>query len=198
MTGALRRHFGKLAVAVLAGMAAWVWTARGDLSFPQSPPPLQKPNLEVRIKDHREAIADFGNLEVTVDSIRIRPRSLLGFPAGRTVLKPSLEKIDITNYLGARAASVFKGRVNQGSFDGIDLRLKGIEGRLKKGGSAAVKNLVTPVRLLFSTDKENNTLIILDLTVLDVSDHPPQGYELHLRGYELYRNGKLVERVPPA
>jgi hypothetical protein len=32
---------------------------------------------------------------------------------------------------------------------------------------------------------------------MDMSDHPPLGYELAIRGYELYDNGKLVDKVPP-
>jgi hypothetical protein len=37
----------------------------------------------------------------------------------------------------------------------------------------------------------------VDLVVSDFSDHPPRGYELAIRGYELYTNGKLVGKVPP-
>lgn len=40
-------------------------------------------------------------------------------------------------------------------------------------------------------------MIVLDLMVLDMSDHPPQGYELGLNGYEVYSNGKLVDKIPP-
>jgi hypothetical protein len=35
------------------------------------------------------------------------------------------------------------------------------------------------------------------LTVMDMSDHPPRGYELQIKGYELYNNGKLLGKVPP-
>jgi hypothetical protein len=32
---------------------------------------------------------------------------------------------------------------------------------------------------------------------MDMSDHPPRGYELGLKGYELITNGKRIEKVPP-
>jgi len=33
--------------------------------------------------------------------------------------------------------------------------------------------------------------------VLDMSDHPPRGYELGVQGYEIYTDGKLAAKVPP-
>ena len=39
--------------------------------------------------------------------------------------------------------------------------------------------------------------MIIDLTVLDMSDHPPRGYELAIQGYELFTNGKLIQKIPP-
>jgi hypothetical protein len=30
-----------------------------------------------------------------------------------------------------------------------------------------------------------------------MSDHPPRGYELEIQGYELFTNGKLIQKVPP-
>jgi hypothetical protein len=41
------------------------------------------------------------------------------------------------------------------------------------------------------------TLLVLDLVVTDFSDHPPRGYELGIKGYELFTNGKLIQKVPP-
>jgi hypothetical protein len=40
-------------------------------------------------------------------------------------------------------------------------------------------------------------VVILDLEVLDLSDHPGRGYDLRVRGYELFANGELLEKVPP-
>ncbi|MEX0805844.1 MAG: hypothetical protein WD688_21380, partial [Candidatus Binatia bacterium] len=77
-------------------------------------------------------------------------------------------------------------------------KIKAIEGRLKKNQRAAqVKNNLGPVKLSFQVPVQGETLLVLDLTVLDLSDHPPHGYELGIKGYELYTNGKLVDKIPP-
>lgn len=200
MSGRLNRHLGKLAFAALIGAGFWFWIASGGLSLSESGRAPRKANLEVRIKDHREAIADFAKLEVAIDTIRIHPKTGLKlWQIGWKELKPSQEKVDLTKYTGTRSASVFRGEGVEGSFDAVDLKLKEIEAILKKTGrKVAVKNLLTPIQLAFSIDQKNETQIILDLVVLDMSDHLPRSYELHLRGYELYKNGKLVERIPPA
>jgi hypothetical protein len=113
-------------------------------------------------------------------------------------LKPVVEKVDLTQFTGTRSARIFRGEVNDGSFEGIHLNLKKIEGILKKDkASASVKSLMGPIQLAFSVSPKGGTLIILDLTVLDLSDHPGRGYELHVKGYELYRDGKLLDKVPP-
>ena len=60
-----------------------------------------------------------------------------------------------------------------------------------------VKNTIGPFKLAYDVRPNTVTLLILDLVVTDMSDHPPGGYELSLRGYELFLNGKLVEKIPP-
>lgn len=155
--------------------------------------------LEVRVKDHREAIGDFSKLEIEIDTIRISPKTGLKFwQMGWKELKPTLSKIDLTKYTGGQTATVFRGEVAQGAFEAVHLKLKRIEGILKKGkGEAPVKNSLRPIKLAFSVGTKNDSLIILDLMILDVTDHPPSGYELHLKGYEVYDDGKLVDKIPP-
>lgn len=155
--------------------------------------------LEIGLKDHREAIGDFAKLEVTIDKILVRPKpGLKVWQIGWQNLKPTVEKVDLTLYTGKRSALIFRGEVTPGTFEGIHLKLKAIKGILKKNKSTIpVKNVVGPIKLLFSTQQKNETLIILDLTVLDISDHPPSGYELHIKGYEVYTDGKLLDRIPP-
>ena len=155
--------------------------------------------LEIRIKDHRDAIGDFSRLEIVIDKVRISPKAGAKFwQIGWKDLTPSPDKIDLTKYTGKRSATIFRGELGQGSFEGVHLKLKEIEGVLKKTkGKAAVKNAVTPIQLGFSIGPKGETLLILDLTVLDMSDHPGRGYEIHLNGYELHGDGKLVDKVPP-
>ncbi len=155
--------------------------------------------LEIRVKDHREAISDFSKLEIVVDALLISPKSGLKFwQMGWKELSPSSTQVDLTQYTGTRSAVIFSGSVNDGAFEGVLLKLKNIEGVLKRGKlSVPVKNLVDPIQAVFSVSAKHKTQIILDFVVLDVSDHPPAGYELRLKGYELYTDGKLMAKVPP-
>jgi hypothetical protein len=160
--------------------------------------------LEVRVKDDREAIGDFSQLDIVFEMISISPKVGPYFwRMGWKDLKPSVEKIDLTKYvqqagIGARAATVFTGGLAPGAFEAIHLKLKGAEGILKKDQSRpAINNLVGAIGLPFTIKPRETTLIVLHLTVMDMSDHPPRGYELRLVGYEVYNNGKLVDKIPP-
>ncbi len=155
--------------------------------------------LEIRVKDHREAIGDFSRLDLTFDTVRIKPKSGISFwKMGWKELKPSLEMIDLTKYIGNDSVSIFRGEVGSGIFEAVHLKIKAIGGMLKKNnGGASIKNLVGPIRVAFTVHPKKATLLVLDLMVLDISDHPPRGYELHIKGYELYIDGALVDKIPP-
>jgi Domain of unknown function (DUF4382) len=155
--------------------------------------------FEVRIKDHREAIGDFSQLKLTVGELLISPKPGFKFwQSGWKGLAAAPEAIDLTKYVGKNSARIFRGSLNTGAFDAIHLKLKEISGLLKEGQrSTKIKNIVGPIKLPFEIRADIETMIVLDLVVLDMSDHPPRGYELGLNGYELYTNGKLVDKVPP-
>jgi len=155
--------------------------------------------LEIRVKDHREAIGDFSRLDLTFDTVRIKPKSGISFwKMGWNELKPSLEMIDLTKYIGNDSVSIFRGEVGSGTFEAVHLKIKAIAGMLKKNnGAASIKNLVGPIRVAFEVYPKKSTLLVLDLIVVDISDHPPRGYELHIKGYELYIDGALVDKIPP-
>jgi hypothetical protein len=155
--------------------------------------------LEIRVKDHRDAIGDFSKLEIVLETIRVSPKSGLRFwQLEWKELTTSVERVDLTKYVGKRTVAIFKGELAEGSFEAIDLRLKEITAILKKNNSrGSVKNALGPIKLAFSVKPKETTLIVLDLTVMDMSDHPPRGYELQIKGYELYHNGRLLEKVPP-
>jgi Domain of unknown function (DUF4382) len=159
----------------------------------------QEGTLEIRIKDHREAIGDFSTLTLTIEEILISPKPGLKFwQRGWKAIPPATRSIDLTRYIGNNSARLFRGAVDAGSFDALHLKLKGVSGLLKKNSSAAqVKNSVGPIKMAFEIRNRGETLIVLDLVVLDMSDHPPRGYELGIRGYELYADGKLVAKIPP-
>jgi hypothetical protein len=155
--------------------------------------------FEVRIKDHREAIGDFSQLQLTIGGILVSPKPGLKFwQSGWKSLPATPEVIDLTKYIGNKSVRIFRGGLDTGAFDAIHLKLKEVSGLLKRGSrSAKIKNTIGPIKLAFEIRPQEETIIVLDLVVLDMSDHPPQGYELGLKGYELYTNGKLLDKVPP-
>jgi Domain of unknown function (DUF4382) len=154
--------------------------------------------LEIQIKDHRDAIGDFTRLNIVIDSLLISPKAGLKFwQAGWQELE-STATIDLTRYVGKKTARVYRGEINAGSFDGFHLKIKNIDALLKKNRHAMVKNTVGPVKINFQVPANGKTLLVFDLVVTDFSDHPPRGYELAIKGYEIYTNGKLMEKIPPA
>jgi hypothetical protein len=155
--------------------------------------------FEVRIKDHREAIDDFSRLILTVDKVAISPKPGLKFwQTSWKEFSASQVSVDLTKYIGKNSAKIFRADIDVGAFDAFQLKIKSLEGFLKKTQlNVPVKNTLGPVKLSFDIAPRGETVLVLDLTVIDLSDHPPRGYELSLKGYELYRNGKLADKIPP-
>ena len=160
--------------------------------FASCSPSPGKGTLEIRVKDHRAAIDDFVRLEIPVESIRLKPR-------GSWIdLKPDPEVFDLTYYKKGDSVTLFQGEIESGSFEGFHLKLGKIGGALKKKNNRIeVKNGVGPIQLSFVVESGEATLLIIDLDVLDLSDHAGRGYELHINGYEHFKDGKLIDRVPP-
>ena len=155
--------------------------------------------LEIQIKDHRDAIGDFAKLNITIDKFLLSPKPGLKFwRTGWHELKTAPANIDLTQYVDKKTAKIYRGPIDAGSFDAFHLKIKTIEGLLKKNQRGTiVKNTIGPVKLSFKVTPKGETILLIDLVVTDFSDHPPRGYELGLRGYELYKNGKLNEKIPP-
>jgi hypothetical protein len=155
--------------------------------------------LEIQIKDHREAIDDFSQAKILIDKILLSPKAGLKFwQTGWQEIAPSLDSVDLTQFTGKNGARIFRGEMPAGVFDAFDIKIKSIAAVLKKTRrSASIKSTVGPVKLAFEVPAHGETVLVVDLVVTDFSDHPPQGYELGIKGYELYTNGKLVGKIPP-
>jgi hypothetical protein len=181
-----------LLVCALQGIAIWSW----DFAHAAQ---NQEGQLEIKLKDHREAIGDFSSVRLKLDKISISPKPGLKFwQSGWKDLTPAVASFDLTKYIDHQALTVFKGSLAAGSFDAFHLKLAGVEGILKKNKTQpAIKNSVGAIKLPFSITPGATTLIVVDLEVLDVSDHPPLSYQLGIKGWELYSNGKLIEKIPP-
>jgi len=158
-----------------------------------------KGTLEIRLKDHREAIDDFATLEVSVKAVRLSPKTKrTAAKAEWKDLSPSVQQVDLTRYTGKDSAVIFNGKLVQGHFEAIHLKLDPVKGILKKNQQEVpIENLISPIKLPFSIRPRTETGIVLDLVVLDKSDHPPRGYELHIKGYEVYTDGRLIDKIPP-
>lgn len=187
-----------ISVGKLCALAA-VLLALSAAPWPLSAAGPEQGILEIQIKDHRDAIGDFAKLDITIDKIGISPKpGLLFWQKGWKELTPKTATVDLTQYVGKKTVSVFRGAIDARVFDAFHLRLKSIAGVLKKATrDATVKNTLGPVKLAFDVPAKGETLLVIDLTVTDMSDHPPRGYELGIRGYELYTNGKLLGKIPP-
>ena len=156
--------------------------------------------LEIQIKDHRDAIGDFATLNITIEKFLISPKPGLKFwRTGWHELKTAPAKIDLTQYVDKKTAKIYRGPIDAGSFDAFHLKIKTIEGLLKKNQrGTTVKNTVGPVKLSFEVAPKGETILLIDLVVTDFSDHPPRGYALSVKGYELWVNGSIIEKVPPS
>lgn len=157
--------------------------------------------LEVRVKDHRDAIDDFRSVDLLLGKLRLAPNARLrSSDPGWVELAPRLESMDLTRYKdGKAAATVYRGALAPGRFAAVDLQVAEIRGILAKSGAPGqVKNAVKPIRLAFEIKPGATTVVVLDLELLDLSDHPGRGYELLVKGYELYEDGRLLRRIPPA
>src|SRR5207253_1611012 len=104
--------------------------------------------------------------------VLISPKpGLMFWQSGWKRLAVSRQSIDLTKYVGKDSAPVFRGRVDAGSFDAIHLKLKEASGVLHKKSqrNVQIKNLVGPIKLGFEIRSQDETLIVLDLVVLDMS-----------------------------
>ena len=155
--------------------------------------------LEIHLTDHREAIGDFARLDVEIDRLRLHPKRLLSLRRSDWLdLQPAVASADLTQYTDRRTLAIWRGELPSGRFEALHLKLKSAGGELKESAEAApVADEAGPIRLPFDVKSGETTRIIVDLVVLDMSDHPNRGYEVHVRGYELYYNGALADKVPP-
>ena len=156
--------------------------------------------LEVRVKDHRNAIDDFRSLHLSLGKLRLAPDPGLGSSdPGWLELVPQLDRMDLTRYKdGTSAATVYRGTHRPQRFAAVDLQVTAIRGILRKTGAPdRVTNGVRPIRLDFELKPAASTMVVLDLELLDLSDHPGRGYELLVKGYELYEDDRLLQRIPP-
>ena len=135
--------------------------------------------LEVRVTDHREAIGDFAELLVAFSGAgahragQPRAEGWQGLDE-----RPS---IDLTRYVEGASTAVVRGTVPAGAYDAVRLNVAGVRGELVGGGAAEVAAAVDSVALAFTVRAGGRTVVLVDLAVLDMADHPGRGYELQVK-----------------
>ena len=112
--------------------------------------------LEVRVKDHRNAIDDFRSVDLRLGKLRLAPYpGLKSSEPGWLELAPRLDRMDLTRYKdGTSAATVYRGALRPRRFAAVDLRVTGIRGILRKTGAPdQVKNAVGPSASISSSSR---------------------------------------------
>jgi len=136
--------------------------------------------LEVRLWDHREAIGDFRELRLTLSTIAIHPT---GQPRteGWIEWQPAVQELDLTQYVAGREMVISQIPIKAGPYNAVRLIVPQASGILTDGQPVEVKVNFEVVALDFQIYSDQTTTLGLDLVVMDLSDHPGQGYELQLR-----------------
>ncbi len=155
--------------------------------------------LEIHLTDHREAIGDFARLDVEIDTVRLHAKRLLSLRKSDWLdLQPIVASVDLTQVTEKRTIAIWRGELPTARFEAVHLKLKGAGGELQESAETVpVADEARPIRLPFDIRPNDVTRVVVDLVVLDMSDHPNRGYEVHVRGYELYYNDALADKVPP-
>lgn len=145
-----------------------------------SGPGVTSNNLEVWVWDHREAINDFSELRLTLSAVAVHPAGQRR-TEGWIELELSVTELDLTQYVEGEKALIVQTTVMPGHYDAVWLTVDQVKATLKNGQPATLAILLEPVALDFRVDDGRITSLGFDLVVLDLSDHPGQGYELHVR-----------------
>ncbi|MFQ5881749.1 MAG: cytochrome c oxidase assembly protein [Candidatus Methylomirabilales bacterium] len=141
---------------------------------------LDRGQLEVRLKDHREAITDFSRLELDIAQIGIQ-RGSRPQAGAWMVFAPSKRQVGLTRLVEGRYAIILKEEAPIGEYRWIRINLEKVEGVLRDGRRPSIKVLDDPVAITFLIAPGKRTVVTVDLVVLDVSEHPGQDHELHIR-----------------
>lgn len=151
--------------------------------------------LALLITDHREAIDDFEELHLIIPRFALQ---LAGAPLGLDWLeyRSSISAFDLTQLQGGSIVSLGQPQVPSGHYHAVRLQVRQAQGRLHDGTVLTVPLQLSELPLGIEALPGTVTPVLIDLTVLDLSDHG-QGYALVSPG--VYRGQAEVEaRLSPA
>ena len=129
----------------------------------------------VLITDHREAIADFSSLVVTVGGARLHRRARLP-DEGWVMLETTPRPIDLTRYRDGATFELLRAEAPAARYDAADLlaeaMARGVVLVGDAGDSVGVPLDLSPARVDFAVRPDQVTQVTFDLVVHDLRDHP--------------------------
>jgi hypothetical protein len=133
--------------------------------------------LVVAISDHEEAIDRFESLPLSLESLEVHVAGGQWLP-----LELSERRVDLTHVLGGKSQQVASQSVPAGRFDALRLDGQAADSVLKEGGSASLTLSQKEAATSFAVEANGTTSIVVDLVVLDVSEHAgPGAYQIDIR-----------------
>ncbi len=136
--------------------------------------------LEVHLHDHREAIGDFQEVLLTITSLAIHPRGQVR-GMGWISLPVDIGLVDLTKHTPANPIRIFRGEVAVGIYDAVRMDVTTIRARVKNGREIPVLLPAGAVAVQGIVRETGTTIVTFDLTLIDMTDHPGKGYELHVK-----------------
>ncbi|MBI3079733.1 MAG: DUF4382 domain-containing protein, partial [Deltaproteobacteria bacterium] len=146
--------------------------------------------LEIRITDHREAIAEFASLRVSIPTVALHRR---GAPRtqGWIEIPATTPEVDLVRHVGGPGALLLTRDLDPGEFDAIRLTIRSPVGVLKRGKQVPVAAHLPAAGVSISVRSGRLTVCTVDLAVLDIGDHPGGGYELVIRRVHAATRGAI-------
>lgn len=145
--------------------------------------------VAILVTDHREAIGDFQSLRVTLSRIELHRQGappLLDWLA----LRPSIPSFELTELKDGSVVAVAQPQLPAGTYDGIRLGVARLEAVTGEGSPTKVGIRLRPMGFETEVVPGDVTPILVDLTVIDLTDHG-SGYQLVTAG--LYAGDQDVE-----
>ena len=141
---------------------------------------LLRGKIVVLLTDHREAIDDFNSLVVEIDKIRFHKKSFAP-EKGWVAVDCKKQLFDLTKYKDGKLFQLVEVELSEGNYDAIELLISEAYGTPKGQSELGVPVDIGIVRTSFVVSPQQTLKLILDLTVLDVSDHPGEKWLIVLK-----------------
>lgn len=139
-------------------LATWYHT-RGELG-----------GMSILVTDHREALADFQSLKVTVPRVFLHREGApplldwLEFPT-------SIPTFELTELRNGSIVALTQPRLAPGRYDALRLEIAAAEGITRDGRTLRVPIRVQPLSLEAEAWADDVTPVLVDLTVFELGDH---------------------------